>query len=178
MWPVYADGRGRRHSLPFCRRPDGKAIGKGHGVGRRLPWANFADGRTLPMAWPSAKISICRWLGFADGFAVGKDRLWRWPVFADVWTVGKISLPMALLCHRQILWSADGLFSGHRQTSRPSANKPFPVVPVGVPRLPVRGHRLAQLGLMVCIVVLYTLQRELELLIQPCVLRFPGTCLF
>jgi len=107
----------------------------------------FADGLT---ARPSAKgtasagvcpgpilpmVGRCRWPGrrqrlvFADGFAVGKDRLWRWPVFADVWTVGKISLPMAQLCHRQILWSADGLFSGHRQTSRPSANKPFSVVP-------------------------------------------------
>jgi len=118
-------------AFPFADGLTARPSAKGTvsaGVGRSLPWANFADGRTLPMAWPSAKISICRWLGFADGFAVGKDRLWRWPVFADVWTVGKISLPMALLCHRQILWSADGLFSGHRQTSRPSANKPFPVV--------------------------------------------------
>ena len=118
-------------AFPFAdgltARPSAKGTASA-GVGRSLPWANFADGRTLPMAWPSAKISICRWLGFVDGFAVGKDRLWRWPVFADVWTVGKISLPMAQLCHRQILWSTDGLFSGHRQTSRPSANKPFPVV--------------------------------------------------
>jgi hypothetical protein len=80
------------------------------------------------MAWMSANICVCRWLGFADGLAVGKDRLCPWPVFADGWTVGKISLPMALLCHQQSLWFADGLFPGHQQTLRPSANKPFPVV--------------------------------------------------
>jgi hypothetical protein len=63
-----------------------------------------------------------------SGLAVGKDRLCLWPVFADGWAVGKISLPMALLCHRHSMWFADGLFPGHRQTMQPSANKPFPVV--------------------------------------------------
>jgi hypothetical protein len=109
-WPVYADGRGRRQSLPFCRWPDGTAIGKGHGVGRRLPWATFADGRTLPMAWPSAKIGIYRWLGFADGLTVGKDRLCLWSVFTDGWAVGKISLPMAhVVCRWLIPWSSANL---------------------------------------------------------------------
>jgi hypothetical protein len=47
--------------LVVCRRSDGTAIGKGHGVGRRLPWASFANGRDLPM--------VCRRqiIEFADG---------------------------------------------------------------------------------------------------------------
>jgi hypothetical protein len=53
------------------------------------------------MAWPSAKIGVSRWLGFADGLAVGKNRLCLWPVFDDGWAVCKISLPMGL-------WFADG----------------------------------------------------------------------
>jgi hypothetical protein len=76
----------------------------------------FTDGWGLPMAWPSAKI------GFAYGLSL--------PMAGP--------LPMALLCHRHSMWFVDGLFPGHRQTLRPSANKPFPVVHVTVvPRVEV-----------------------------------------
>jgi hypothetical protein len=70
----------------------------------------------MAWVWPSAKIGVCRWLRFADGSAVGKFRLCRWLRFADGLAVGEICLPMALLCHRQSLLFADGLFVGHRQT--------------------------------------------------------------
>jgi hypothetical protein len=56
------------------------AVGKGHGVGRRLPWS-FADGCALPTAQPLAKNA------FAHGFFFPGPS-------------AKKSLPMASLGHR------------------------------------------------------------------------------
>ena len=118
-----------------CRRSDGTAIGKGHGVGRRLPWASFANGRDLPM--------VCRRqiIEFVDGCFLPTAVLSAKNDFAHGMSLHMAGPSAKYFCRwlrfaigKGCVLFADGLFLSHRQTRQPSANKPISVVksPVSV----------------------------------------------
>ena len=92
---MFADGHGkpsankilpRGHGLPLAA-----AIGKRDGVCGRPLLASFADGGVLPMARPSAKKILGRWLLVADGGATGKLDGCRWAFVADGQAIGNNS---------------------------------------------------------------------------------------